>query len=54
MKEIGRRQIGRFISAVRAGTPAAPDFHAGLRAQAIIEAAERSHEANSWVEVDAG
>ncbi len=54
MGEIGCRQIGRFICAVQAGTSAAPDFHAGLRAQAVIDAAERSHEANSWVEVDDG
>ncbi len=54
MDEIGRRQIGRFICAVQTGTSAVPDFHAGLRAQAIIDAAERSHEVNSWVEVDHG
>ncbi len=54
MEEIGCRQIGRFIHAIQTGTSAVPDFHAGLRAQAIIDAADRSHEANSWVEVDHG
>ncbi len=53
-REIGRRQIDRFVSAVLARKAVVPDFHAGLRAQAVIDAAERSHEADGWVEVDQG
>jgi predicted dehydrogenase len=52
MGEVGSRQIGRFICAIQTGTSAVPNFHAGLRTQAIIDAADRSHEANRWIEVD--
>jgi predicted dehydrogenase len=53
-RELGRRQIERFAQAVQTRTGAAPDFHAGLRAQAIVDAAERSWEARTWSDIDGG
>jgi predicted dehydrogenase len=52
MWEIGCRQIGGFISAIQRGISTEPNFHAGLCAQAIIDAADRSHESNTWIGVD--
>ena len=53
-RELGRRQIERFAQAVQTHTSTAPDFHAGLRAQTIVEAAERAWEARAWVDIDDG
>lgn len=53
-RELGRRQIERFSVAVLAQTTVDPDFRAGLRAQAIVDAAERSWEMQRWVDVDDG
>ncbi|HEX4841456.1 MAG TPA: Gfo/Idh/MocA family oxidoreductase, partial [bacterium] len=53
-RELGRRQIERFAQAVQTRTGTAPDFHAGLRAQTIVDAAERSWEARAWVASDDG
>ena len=50
--EMGRRQIERFARAVLDGHPASPDFADGLRAQAVMDAAERSQAASGWVNVD--
>ena len=49
--ELGRRQIERFAQAVRSGRSLAPGFGDGLRAQAVMQAAESSHESNCWVDV---
>lgn len=51
-RELGRRQIERFAQAVRTRRPAEPDFRAGLRAQAVVDAAERSWNARRWVDVE--
>ena len=53
-RELGRRQIERFAQSVQTRTRTAPDFHAGLRAQTIVDAAERSWEARAWVDVNGG
>jgi predicted dehydrogenase len=50
-RELGRRQIERFGQAVQTRTATAPDFTAGLRAQTIVDAAERSWDARAWVDV---
>jgi len=50
-RELGRRQIERFGYAVQTRTATAPDFTAGLRAQIIVDAAERSWDARVWVDV---
>jgi predicted dehydrogenase len=50
--ELGRRQIDRFAQAVRSGRAPAPGFGDGLRAQAVMQAAEWSHESNGWVDVE--
>ncbi|OLC28191.1 MAG: hypothetical protein AUH31_10030 [Armatimonadetes bacterium 13_1_40CM_64_14] len=51
-RELGRRQIERFAQAVQNRTGTAPDFRAGLRAQTIVDAAERSWEARGWADVN--
>jgi len=51
-RELGRRQIERFAQAVGARTMVEPDFRAGLRAQAIVDAADRSSDARAWVDVE--
>jgi predicted dehydrogenase len=53
-RELGRRQVERFAHAVQTRTGADPDFRAGLRAQAIVDAAERSWDTRLWVDIDAG
>lgn len=54
-RELGRRQIERFARAVLASRMVEPDFRDGLRAQAVVDAAERSAAAQAWVDVrDAG
>jgi predicted dehydrogenase len=51
-REIGRRQIERFAAAVLAKRPAEPDFTSGLRAQAVVDACERSHDRGAWTDVE--
>ncbi len=53
-RELGRRQIERFAQAVQRHHAVDPDFRAGLRAQAAVEAAERSWAAQRWVDVGDG
>jgi predicted dehydrogenase len=51
--EIGRRQIERFARAVRAARHShTPNFGDGLRAQAVMQAAEQSQETDRWVDVE--
>ena len=50
--EIGRRQIERFAQAVHSGHSLTPDFAAGLRAQAVMQAAEWSQESGGWADVE--
>ncbi len=51
-REIGRRQIDAFARAVRASRSTTPSFEEGLRAQAVMQAAEWSQEAEGWVNVE--
>ncbi|HEY3342222.1 MAG TPA: Gfo/Idh/MocA family oxidoreductase [Anaerolineae bacterium] len=51
-REIGRRQIEHFAQAVRSGHPVNPSFKDGLRAQAVMQAAEWSQETEGWVDVE--
>jgi predicted dehydrogenase len=48
---MGRRQIERFARAILAGAPASPDFVDGARAQAVMDAAERSQTEGGWADV---
>lgn len=50
--EIGRRQIEHFAQAVRTRHPLTPCFSDGLRAQAVMQAAEWSQESEGWVDVE--
>jgi predicted dehydrogenase len=50
--EMGRRQIERFTHAIRTGQAAQPSFADGLCAQAVMQAAERSQDSNTWAEVE--
>jgi predicted dehydrogenase len=52
-REIGRRQIEMFARGARSGAPIRPDFTDGLKAQAVMDAAERSQDAGGWVAVEA-
>jgi len=51
-RELGRRQVERFAQAVRGRKSTDPDFRAGLRAQAVVDAAERSWETRGWADVE--
>jgi predicted dehydrogenase len=44
-------QAWEFVDAIRNQRPCAPSFHDGVRTQAVIDAAIRSAETRSWVEV---
>ena len=39
-----------FISAIREGRPAVPDFRDGLNAQIVADAVLRSHAERRWIE----
>ena len=43
----------RFIDWIHGGSPAQPNFTAGLRVQSLLEDARRSHETGRWVDVSA-
>jgi predicted dehydrogenase len=43
----------RFLDWIHDGTPAEPNFSAGLRVQSLLEDARRSHQTGEWVEVSA-
>jgi predicted dehydrogenase len=40
-----------LTAAVREGRPAAPDFHDGVRVQAVIDASLRSGRERRWVSI---
>jgi predicted dehydrogenase len=44
-------QAFEFIDAIRNQRPCVPSFHDGARAQAVLDAAVKSAEANQWVEL---
>lgn len=44
-------QAFEFIDAIRNQRPCMPDFHAGARTQAVMDAAVRSAEARAWMEL---
>lgn len=44
-------QAWEFYDAIRSGRPATPSFHDGARAQAVMDAAVRSAETRSWVDL---
>ena len=46
-------QAWEFIDAIRNQRPCVPDFHAGARTQAAMDAAVRSAEARAWVDLPA-
>jgi len=46
-----RALAGRFVTALRLGRPCAPDFAAGARVQALMEASRRSSEEHRLIEV---
>jgi predicted dehydrogenase len=50
--EIGRRQIEHFAQAIYDKHPLTPNFADGLRAQAVMQAAEWSQESDGWVDVE--
>jgi predicted dehydrogenase len=43
--------IGRFLDAIRTGTPAEPSFLDGVRAQAVLDAVLAASARGGWVEV---
>lgn len=45
-------QAFEFVDAIRQQRPCVPDFHAGARVQAVMDAIVASAERRSWVEVD--
>jgi predicted dehydrogenase len=47
------RIVRRFLDWIHDGTPAEPNFTAGLRVQSLLEDARRSHQTGQWVEVSA-
>jgi predicted dehydrogenase len=50
--EIGRRQIDSFARAVHTKHAMTPSFGDGLRAQAVMQAAELSQDSEGWVNVE--
>jgi predicted dehydrogenase len=44
-------QAWEFYDAIRSGRPATPSFHDGARAQAVMDAAVRSSETRSWIDL---
>lgn len=50
-RELGRRQISLFANAVLRGEKLQPGFEAGLTAQVLMDAAERSQDTGGWVDV---
>jgi predicted dehydrogenase len=52
-REIGRRQIEAFAQGVLSGAAIQPSFEDGLRAQAVMDAAERAHDAGAWAAAEA-
>jgi predicted dehydrogenase len=47
-------QAWEFIDAIRNQRPCIPDFHDGARTQAVMDAAVRSAEARSWIDLPGG
>jgi predicted dehydrogenase len=44
-------QAWEFYDAIRSGRPATPSFHDGARTQAVMDAAVRSAETRSWIDL---
>jgi predicted dehydrogenase len=55
MEVVGKTTIAplvkRFLAAARAGEPASPSFHDGVRAQAVLDAVLESQARPGWVTV---
>ncbi|MDO8875222.1 MAG: Gfo/Idh/MocA family oxidoreductase [Pseudolabrys sp.] len=47
------RLVNKFFDAIETGKQTAPDFADGYRAQALIDAAQRSHRQGQWIDVAA-
>ena len=47
------RLANKFFDAIETGKQTAPDFAAGYRVQALIDAAQRSHKQGRWIDIAA-
>ena len=41
-----------FVDAILKDVPVSPNFYDGLQVQAVIDAAQRSHQHGQWVELE--
>ncbi|HEV8539116.1 MAG TPA: Gfo/Idh/MocA family oxidoreductase, partial [Bacteroidota bacterium] len=45
------RIVGRFVDWIETGVPSSPSFREGARVQLLLEAARRSHDSGTWVDL---